>query len=140
MEALIGNRVAASAVPPPIELAWNSLARTWGQTPVGGLAATAGCSHRHLIQQFRTCIGLPPKKVATLLRFHRLINTITRTGPADSPNRPYLEGSAPPGDLGKRWADIAAECGYFDQSHFIHDFRSFTGATPSELLRGIPAP
>jgi len=138
MEALIGSRLAGSAVPPDIELAWNGLVRTWGQTPVGWLAANAGCSHRHLIQQFRTCIGLPPKKVATLLRFHRLINAVTQDGLADSPNRPYLEGSGPPGGLGTRWADIAADCGYFDQSHFIHDFRSFAGATPSEFLRGIP--
>lgn len=26
---------------------------------------------------------------------------------------------------------IAYECGYFDQSHFIRDFKSFTGITPS---------
>lgn len=139
MEALIGGRVAGSEVPHHIGLAWNTLARTWGRTPVGLLAANAGCSHRHLIQQFRTCVGLPPKKVATLLRFHRLINVVTRGGPPDSPNKPYLDGSPPPGVAGKRWADIAAECGYFDQSHFIHDFRSFTGATPSEFLRGIPS-
>jgi AraC-like DNA-binding protein len=140
MEALIGSRVAGSALPTQIELAWNNLARTWGQTPVGWLAENAGCSHRHLIQQFRTCVGLPPKKVATLLRFHRVINTVTRNGPADSPIRPCLEGSAPPGAPGTRWANVAAECGYFDQPHFIHDFRSFTGATPSEFLRGIPTP
>jgi AraC-like DNA-binding protein len=138
MEALIGSRVAGSAMPPHIELAWTGLVRTWGQTPVGWLVANAGCSHRHLIQQFRTCIGLPPKKVATLLRFHRLINSITRNGPADAPNRPYLDGSPPPSAAGTRLADIAAECGYFDQSHFVRDFRSFAGATPSEFIRGIP--
>jgi hypothetical protein len=63
MERLIGSRVAQYAVPPHIERAWNGLVRTWGQTPVGSLAADAGCSHRHLIQQFRTCIGLPPKRL-----------------------------------------------------------------------------
>jgi len=95
-----------------------------------------------LIQQFRTCIGLPPKKVALLLRFNRSINAVTGNGLANSPNKPYLEGSAPPGAdaPGARWARIAADCGYFDQSHFIHEFRSFAGATPSEFLRGIPTP
>ena len=142
MERLIGSRVARYAVPPHIERAWNRLVRTWGQTPVGSLAADAGCSHRHLIQQFRACIGLPPKKVAMLLRFNRSINAVTQKGLSNSPNKPYLEGSAPPGAdaLGARWAHIAAECGYFDQSHFIHEFRAFAGATPSEFLRGIPTP
>jgi AraC-like DNA-binding protein len=140
MERLIGSRVARYAVPPHIEHAWNRLVTTWGQAPVGSLAAGARCSHRQLIRQFRTFVGLPPKKVAMLLRFNRSIDAVTRNGPANSPHRPYLEGSAPPGAdaLGTRWAHIAAECGYFDQSHFIHEFRAFAGATPSEFLRGIP--
>ena len=134
IERLIGSRL--TAVPPQLERAWNRLMDTRGQTPIGWLAADAGCSHRHLIQQFRTRIGLPPKKVAMLLRFSRSIDVVTRSRPASSPNRPYLEGSTPPGALGSRWADIAAECGYFDQSHFIHEFTSFAGTTPSEFLRG----
>ena len=142
MERLIGRRVAPYAAPPHMEWAWDRLMRTSGQTPVGSLAGGAGCSHRHLIQQFRTCIGLSPKKVAMLLRFNRSINAVTRNGLANSPCKPYLEGSAPPGAdaLGAHWAHIAAECGYFDQSHFIHQFSAFAGATPSDFLRGIPTP
>ena len=33
------------------------------------------------------------------------------------------------------WADLAAECGYFDQSHMIHDFQEFSGLSPVEYLR-----
>ena len=33
------------------------------------------------------------------------------------------------------WARLALECGYFDQSHFIHDFRNFSGLTPTEYVR-----
>jgi len=142
MERLIGSRVAGCPALPHVERAWDRLARTWGQTPVGSLAADAGCSHRHLIQQFRTCIGLPPKKVAMLFRFNRSLDAVGQNGPADSPRKPYLEGPGPSGGdaPGARWARIAAECGYFDQSHFIHEFRAFAGATPSRFLRGIPAP
>jgi AraC-like DNA-binding protein len=142
IEWLIGSRVAQCAVPPYIERTWERLVRTWGRAPVGSLAADAGCSHRHLIQQFRTCIGLSPKKAAMLLRFDRSIDAVTQKGSATSPRKPYLDGSAPPGADARRarWADIAADCGYFDQSHFIHEFRTFAGAAPAELLRGIPAP
>jgi len=143
MEVLIGSRVAGRAVPPYVERVWDGLVRSSGQTPVGWLAAGAGCSHRHLIQQFRGRIGLPPKKLATLLRFNRSIDAVTRTrdAAASSPNKPFLEGSAPQGAdaLGTRWARVAAECGYFDQSHFIHEFRAFAGAAPSEFFRGSAA-
>jgi len=33
------------------------------------------------------------------------------------------------------WADIAAACGYFDQSHLIHDFQAFSGLSPTEYHR-----
>jgi AraC-like DNA-binding protein len=142
MERLIGGRVVSYAAAHLIEWAWDRLLRTSGQTQVASLAADAGYSHRHLIQQFRTCVGLSPKKVAMLLRFNRSIDAVTQNERPRSPRKPYLEGSAPVGgDAPKaRWADIAAECGYFDQSHFIHEFRAFAGATPSEFQQGIPAP
>ena len=31
------------------------------------------------------------------------------------------------------WAEIALDCGYFDQAHMNRDFRQFAGASPSEL-------
>jgi hypothetical protein len=33
------------------------------------------------------------------------------------------------------WADMAAESGYFDQAHFIHDFQTFSGFSPEAYLK-----
>jgi len=32
------------------------------------------------------------------------------------------------------WAQMALACGYFDQSHLIRDFVSFSALSPMELL------
>jgi AraC-like DNA-binding protein len=33
------------------------------------------------------------------------------------------------------WAELALWCAYYDQGHFIHDFRDFSGMTPAAYLR-----
>ena len=34
-----------------------------------------------------------------------------------------------------RWVDLALGCGYYDQSHFINEFRAFSGLSPVEFLQ-----
>ena len=44
------------------------------------------------------------------------------------------------GDDTPHLAALALECGYYDQSHLIHDFREFSGLSPTEYLQRRHAP
>jgi AraC-like DNA-binding protein len=103
-----------------------------------------GCSRRHLIAQFRRYFGMTPKMIARISRFHLAVAAIHRSGRRDP--SPYLEGKPYLDCLADgavrtipqttmRWADLALGCGYYDQSHFINDFNSFSGLSPLQFLR-----
>jgi AraC-like DNA-binding protein len=40
---------------------------------------------------------------------------------------------------GADFTSAAHAAGYFDQSHFVHDFRRATGSSPHEFFRQVPS-
>jgi AraC-like DNA-binding protein len=104
----LGSSRPASA---EVVWAWQQLLATRGRARVGALADELGWSRRRLVARFREQIGLPPKAAARMIRFDHA--------------RALAERSQRPD-----WARIAFDCGYYDQSHLINDFRSVTGRTP----------
>ena len=114
-EALSVRAAASTPVRPDVAWAWRRLVESGGLLRVDALAAELGCSRRHLTGRFGAEVGLPPKAYARLLRFRRA-------------NDALLSGGA------EGLAEVAARCGYADQSHLNRDFRAFAGATPGELL------
>ena len=75
----------------------------------------AGFSQRRFIQLFGEQVGLTPKIFSRVSRFQRVVQIAHGAREID-------------------WADLALDCGYYDQAHFIHDFQSFAGITPSTYL------
>jgi AraC-like DNA-binding protein len=117
LDALILGRIATVRAPAAgVVHAWQRLQNAGGALGIGRLAAEIGCSRKHLVTTFRGEIGLPPKTLARILRFDRVVKRLERAG------RPH-------------WAEIALDCGYYDQAHLIRDFRQFTGTTPTGWLR-----
>jgi len=86
--------------------------------PVAGVAAVSkamGMCERRFRDRFLSEVGMAPKLFARVQRFQAVIGAVHAIGEVD-------------------WADVAADCGYFDQAHFIHDFRAFSGFTPVEYF------
>ncbi|MGH9573217.1 MAG: helix-turn-helix domain-containing protein [Candidatus Acidiferrales bacterium] len=87
---------------------------------------------RRFIDLFAQNIGLTPKLLCRILRFQharRLAENRDRRRGALTAS--YREGAE------LDWAEVAIECGYYDQSHLIRDFQNLSGLSPSEYIRQI---
>jgi len=139
VEALITERVADAAAL-SVAVAWRRLVGTDGRVALGTLASELECSHRTLIARFRACVGFPPKTIARVLRFNRVVGTLDRASTVrarESVGKPYIESTRSNDRPVIRWADVAADCGYVDQAHLINEFREFAGSTPEAFLRRV---
>jgi len=92
------------------------LFHTRGQCRVEELADYCHTSVRQLQRHFEQAIGVSPKFYARTIRFEQAQRRLM---------------FHPETDL----TELAYDCGYFDQAHFIKDFRAFTGRTPSEYAK-----
>lgn len=117
-----GATTGRSGGPALVQRALKALDGGGGALRVEHLAAGLGVSRQHLAAQFREHVGLSPKLFARICRFRHATAAI-KAAPADVPD----------------WAQLALECGYFDQSHMIHDFRELAGATPERFHFSNPA-
>ena len=117
-------------VAPEVAWAWAHLLRAGGDVRISDLASQTGWSARHLNSRFRAEIGLTPKAAARVVRFSRARRLLSQAANTPVPARPGAHEAGH--DL--RLADLAAECGYFDQAHLAREFRSLAGLPPSRWL------
>jgi AraC-like DNA-binding protein len=144
VENIIAQRLA-SALPPPAGLlqSWRILQESPNEVDLARLPEEFGCSRRHLIAQFHRYFGMSPKMIARIRRFQMAMASVHRLGRRDPvpypEGKPFLdcqvdESARTVPQTTMRWADLALRCGYYDQSHFINEFRSFSGLSPLEFL------
>ncbi len=117
LERFLIGRLGGAAEPHPAVA--HSVRRFEGSANVPRIATVVdqtGLGARRFIALFRDQVGVPPKLFCRISRFRRAIDATGRAGDVD-------------------WADTALGCGYFDQAHFIHDFRAFAGINPSAYVR-----
>ena len=98
-----------------IELAANEILRHAGQCRMDSLAHHTGFSMRNFQRVFQERVGVSPKLYSRIVRFEAALKLKTA-----SPH--------------SSWTAIAQECGFHDQMHLIHDFRLFSGETPTGIL------
>lgn len=99
---------------PPIFRSVHSIIDARGIISIADLAREQIVSKRQFERRFKDLAGLSPKLYSRVVRFQAATQF-------------KLNGTR---DL----TEIAYACGYYDQSHFINDFREFSGYTPKEYF------
>ncbi|WP_236567213.1 helix-turn-helix domain-containing protein [Nocardia sp. CY41] len=97
---------------PEVVACWDRVVASRGNILVGALAESCGWSRKRLWAGFESQIGLTPKRAAMLVRFRHAVEGLVAGRPA---------------------AEVAATCGYTDQSHLCRDVSSFAAVTPGAL-------
>jgi len=83
-----------------------------GGVPLSQLAARLGLSSRTLVRRFSSQVGITPKRFARVKRLQRVLRAVRRSSDPD-------------------WCALAAQYGYVDQAHLVHEFQELAHITPS---------
>ena len=86
-----------------------------GNLSTAELATQVGIGVRQFQREFSARFGVSPKLFSRIARFQSALDTKARSST-------------------KSWTDVAHDFGYYDQMHMVHDFREFTGESPTETL------
>src|SRR5882757_3511186 len=86
-----------------------------GRQRVQAVTGKIGMSQRRVARLFHEQVGVSPKTFHRVRRFQHTLQRLRGVRDVD-------------------WADLAVECGYYDQAHLSRDFRQIAGMTPSTYL------
>lgn len=107
---------------PEVAFALRALAQESTTATVRDVARRIGWSERRFSQVFREEVGLTPKTWSRVQRFQKIVQQLHA-------------------GVEVRWAELALDCGYYDQAHFANEFRAFSGidaTTYSAAARSTP--
>jgi AraC-like DNA-binding protein len=98
-----------------VEYAVSTITSRPSKLGIQRLSEEIGYSQKHFTTLFKKQVGVSPGQYTQIMRFQKTILAIEK-------------------DESIHWSEIALRQGYYDQAHFIHEFRHFSGFTPGEYL------
>ena len=111
LKKLADKRIIDKIVISTIETIFN----TNGQFSVNEFSKSNNINRRQLARKFSSAIGLSPKQLAKTIRIQATLKVLLN-------------------EQITSLTDLAYENEYFDQAHFIKEFKEFTGLTPKEFF------
>lgn len=104
-----------TTAPAEVSRTWHRIRSAGGSLGVDVLAREVGCSRRQLSRRFGQELGVSPTLTRRLVRFAAAARLVGRSG-------------------GEALAQVAAVCGFADQSHMGREFAAFAGCSPARLM------
>lgn len=86
------------------------------QSTIKDFSNQTGYTNKHLISLFGKYAGISPKQYVSVQKFQQAVFMLEK-------NMEQIN-----------WAHLALDCGYYDQAHFINEFRRFSGFNPSAYM------
>lgn len=111
LEAMIKKQ---SGLPPVIDFLVQELSLPEIK-PIQELIKQTGYSHKHVLTLFERYVGMTPKHFARVAKFQQVLAAIEQ-------KRNFA------------WSSLAYEYGFYDQSHFINEFKYFSGINPEQYM------
>jgi AraC-like DNA-binding protein len=96
-----------------VNLAVTLIKQYAGSIKITLLAEKLNISQSQFEKRFRKIVGTSPKKFASIVRLRHILNSTVKEN---------------------NLTQLGLDAGYFDQAHFIKDFKNFTGETPEHFF------
>jgi AraC-like DNA-binding protein len=113
---LLENYLSKLILNPCVEYALHQIINQPDQISMQKLNDKIGYSPKHFIKLFKDQIGITPKSYLKIMRFQKAVGEIETAGEID-------------------WTSLSQDCGFYDQAHFINDFKTFSGFTPEQYAK-----
>ncbi len=112
---MIERRDDARLTPPAVAAAVARILESPNVATVRDILRDSGYTRKHMNTLFRRYVGTTPKSLQRIIRFAETLKSIQQSQRIN-------------------WAQLSADCGYYDQSHFIKDFQDFSGFRPQQFV------
>jgi len=103
---------------PEVDRALDSIFTSYGTVTVAQLCGAAKISERQLQRLFKKYVGLSPKFYSRVIRFNHIFQLAQ--------------------EKKLSWSEVGLEAGFYDQPHFIKNFKAFTGEDPTRYFFDEP--
>ena len=101
---------------PAVSYCVSKIIKAPSQLSIRSFSSKTGYTNKHLISLFGKYAGISPKQYVSVQKFQQAVFMLEK-------NIEQIN-----------WAHLALDCGYYDQAHFINEFRRFSGFNPSAYM------